>query len=706
MTAARPAAAPNNTPSAPKLQRHAGSVAPREMAERHDAATVPWAVAGIGAIAYAGSEAWRLGELPPTEVLAACGGVALLSLGAALLSRRVSARSWQLVLLLAALIAASAAIVVPALTLGLTAVTVPVAVVVAAYAGLTLPYSIVLTAVLLASIGGVHLAQPVASTVDAISLLVLIVVGWLFGRFCGAVHRRARRLAMQLARTDRLVHTLNRRGFTEELAHRLSQADPDHSVALMVLDLVDFKEVNERLGATEGDALLASIGDRLAKLLPATAIAGRLGGDEFAVAVTGLGDQEVRELAVTLQLEITKIHAARIGVASAQHAQLGVSDLLRSADGAARRCREAGADPVQHLVAGQTAMPPAGKPAPDPLLTYERLRSLGGRPTKPSDRLLDGRAQRDGFLWLAAAGAVVWGAELTRDAHTDAGLIVMYGGAFWFLLCMIFAMRGALQPDRAAGGEVMVGASVVAGAGIAIAAGASGGVSAPVVGGLYLLALVAAALARGGFALTSVAAVILAYAGLQVIAPVNQLWAIPFQLTALAGAFALGRVGRTALDGVTEEWIAIARTDQLTGLLNRFGFNEELQRWGTADPSKAARYAVFTFDLDGFRAANADGYQAGDAILRDVGQALTGATAGGLAARRGADEFVAALPIDDPTEADRILRTIARQVTRVHPASAGVAIYPDDGASASEVLRISDLRARTAKLEKRAAAIS
>lgn len=87
-----------------------------------------------------------------------------------------------------------------------------------------------------------------------------------------------------MARYDALTGLPNRAYFAElveaALEERIDALDPDH-VALMILDIDDFKHINDTLGHLAGDQLLHALGERLPSLLPADAIVGRLGGDEF-----------------------------------------------------------------------------------------------------------------------------------------------------------------------------------------------------------------------------------------------------------------------------------------------------------------------------------------------------------------------------------------------------------------------------------------
>lgn len=87
-----------------------------------------------------------------------------------------------------------------------------------------------------------------------------------------------------MARYDALTGLPNRAYFAElvedALEERLDTFEPGH-VALLVLDIDDFKHINDTLGHLAGDQLLFELGRRFPKALPESAIVGRLGGDEF-----------------------------------------------------------------------------------------------------------------------------------------------------------------------------------------------------------------------------------------------------------------------------------------------------------------------------------------------------------------------------------------------------------------------------------------
>jgi diguanylate cyclase (GGDEF)-like protein len=129
----------------------------------------------------------------------------------------------------------------------------------------------------------VLLARP-ARVVEALVLgLALVAVA------AGAVHHeRARRALTTLALTDELTRVLNRRGFEARVADELARARRSGGeVGLVLVDLDDFKRVNDTHGHQAGDDLLRWVGATLADDLRAHDAVGRLGGDEFAVLVTG-----------------------------------------------------------------------------------------------------------------------------------------------------------------------------------------------------------------------------------------------------------------------------------------------------------------------------------------------------------------------------------------------------------------------------------
>ena len=157
------------------------------------------------------------------------------------------------------------------------------------------------------------------------------------------------------ARTDELTALLNRRGFYERAPDILSGGgvhgtEQGSSCALLLLDLDNFKDINDSLGHAAGDDLLRSVAARLTAALNEDDLLARLGGDEFAVLLSHADPDEAQRTAAALiaaldegvELEGVEVHTdASIGIAvtSAHGRDLGT--LLRYADIAMYRAKHA-----------------------------------------------------------------------------------------------------------------------------------------------------------------------------------------------------------------------------------------------------------------------------------------------------------------------------------------------------------------------------
>ena len=92
-----------------------------------------------------------------------------------------------------------------------------------------------------------------------------------------------------LARHDLVTNLPNRQAFLERAREAIARAQRQGAyVAIMLMDLDRFKEVNDTLGHATGDALLRAVGERLGQMLRDSDMLARLGGDEFALVLEGL----------------------------------------------------------------------------------------------------------------------------------------------------------------------------------------------------------------------------------------------------------------------------------------------------------------------------------------------------------------------------------------------------------------------------------
>ena len=145
----------------------------------------------------------------------------------------------------------------------------------------------------------------------------------------------------QDARTDELTGLSNRRGFLEAISVRLSERPRTRPLAVLLVDLNGFKEINDSLGHLFGDELLTIVAKRFAACLGREATIARIGGDEFALAF------DVRRMddAIEIAKQLANTHSDQIsldGVTVRVSASYGISmfpangltplQLLRSAD--------------------------------------------------------------------------------------------------------------------------------------------------------------------------------------------------------------------------------------------------------------------------------------------------------------------------------------------------------------------------------------
>ncbi|MEZ2146488.1 EAL domain-containing protein [Bradyrhizobium sp. DN5] len=157
----------------------------------------------------------------------------------------------------------------------------------------------------------------------------------------------------------------------------------------------------------------------------------------------------------------------------------------------------------------------------------------------------------------------------------------------------------------------------------------------------------------------------------------------------------------------------LAEHDALTGLANRNMLHASLASLITAAEHRSSNVALLVLGLDGFQQINdMFGHAAGDRVLRAVAERLTAeAGAGAIVARLSGDEYAVALDCADASEpiaefAERIARAFETPLatgTRQHRVriSIGVAVHPDGGRNADDLLSNGHLALTKAKLTRR-----
>jgi diguanylate cyclase (GGDEF)-like protein len=141
---------------------------------------------------------------------------------------------------------------------------------------------------------------------------------------------------------DSLTDLANRALFTEQVDRELARARAhDGRVAVLFIDLDDFKTVNDSLGHEAGDRLLMAAGERITRCVRPADTAARLGGDEFAILLQDLHDVDdavrvaeriLSAFRATVDVEGKSMFVqASVGIALSDHCD-SVDELLRNAD--------------------------------------------------------------------------------------------------------------------------------------------------------------------------------------------------------------------------------------------------------------------------------------------------------------------------------------------------------------------------------------
>jgi diguanylate cyclase (GGDEF)-like protein len=167
----------------------------------------------------------------------------------------------------------------------------------------------------------------------------------------GPAIQNARRFreARQLADLDALTGLHNRRFFHDTLARETARAHRyERQLALIVFDLDDFKDVNDRIGHLAGDAVLAEAAERVRDVVRTADIACRVGGDEFAVI---LPESTLADADQLYRRILHAVSARPLGQAGKLYLSAGVAELrpeddpvsfFKRADDALYRAKEAG----------------------------------------------------------------------------------------------------------------------------------------------------------------------------------------------------------------------------------------------------------------------------------------------------------------------------------------------------------------------------
>ncbi|SNU84192.1 bifunctional diguanylate cyclase/phosphodiesterase [Pandoraea sputorum] len=191
------------------------------------------------------------------------------------------------------------------------------------------------------------------ATFISVALVVFFaLIAYLMQRLIGRDQQLTRLISY-----DALTGLPNRYALMESLRRALSAPDQLGKVALLHIDLDNFKSVNDTLGHSQGDAIIRQVSERFIPRMPAGAMLARFAGDEFMVLLEGEGAPDQAEPLGETLLAALKSPMVADGTSFALHASIGVtfwskpeeteSDLIKKADLAMYAAKEAGKSVVR-----------------------------------------------------------------------------------------------------------------------------------------------------------------------------------------------------------------------------------------------------------------------------------------------------------------------------------------------------------------------
>lgn len=167
------------------------------------------------------------------------------------------------------------------------------------------------------------------------------------GRFCCVQQEKAITERMRRrAEIDVLTNVYNHKAFEEDCAKELAECTTN--ALFVMLDIDDFKMINDTQGHAVGDMVLSQTGSILSEVTGDRGIVGRLGGDEFAVFASGFQNSvEMEEFCVSLRENLKKIifdmeYSVSIGAAKLDGRRISFPDFYYEADRAVYAAKRGG----------------------------------------------------------------------------------------------------------------------------------------------------------------------------------------------------------------------------------------------------------------------------------------------------------------------------------------------------------------------------
>ena len=236
--------------------------------------------------------------------------------------------------------------------------------------------------------------------------------------------KRLERQLRHLADHDPLTGLYNRRRFDEELGRAMANARRyDEGACVLLIDIDDFKYVNDTIGHGAGDELLRSLAGMIQQRVRATDVLARIGGDEFALLLPRALADEARLVAADL-VQAARDHVLALGI--------GLVHVTVSVGAVAFDATAGTGENV--LIAADRAMYEAKAQGRDRYVVLSDVATVAGRPQVPWEQRIRGALENDGFVLhcqpiLGLAGSDVSHYELLLRLRESDGSLT-YPGAF------------------------------------------------------------------------------------------------------------------------------------------------------------------------------------------------------------------------------------------------------------------------------------
>jgi len=204
-----------------------------------------------------------------------------------------------------------------------------------------------------------YVARPFAVTrlvTGATVLSMAVVLGLLMDRVVAAYFRQ-RELAQarletlsRMLVTDGMTGLANQTSLFERLSDEVGRARRNRTtMSVVMIDIDDFKAVNDVHGHLAGDAVIVGVAGVLASIVSPPEFAGRRGGDEFVVVLPDSGIDQAMEVAAKIMEGVSTLRGARritVSIGVAAWGGQDAADLMSIVDARLRRAKELGKDRI------------------------------------------------------------------------------------------------------------------------------------------------------------------------------------------------------------------------------------------------------------------------------------------------------------------------------------------------------------------------